>query len=148
MHWRYLLGITMWCSWIMPGEYLTGQRLVWLILAFEIWFFSQIFYWKIYFLSRAKSYILKPLKTRLLVCPSVNLLMNVPGFHLILLVSYQLVSYLWIALRLRKILNMCLDKKSVTLVMVSKLFIFLFPIKYSTLIPKLSKLKLVFDIFF
>ena len=27
----------------MPGEYLTGQRLVWLILAFEIWFFSQIF---------------------------------------------------------------------------------------------------------
>ena len=69
--------------------------------------------------------------------------MNVPGFHLILLVSYQLVSYLWIALRLRKILNMYLDKKSVTLVMVSKLFIFLFPIKYSTLIPKFSILKLV-----
>ena len=66
------------------------------------------------------------LQTRLLVCPSVNLLMNVPGFHLILLVSYQLVSYLWIALRLRKILILYQDKRSVTLVMVSKLFIFFF----------------------
>ena len=121
----------------------------WSYLEFDSNSYPKIFFIeKIYFLSRAKSYILKPLKTRLLVCPSVNLLMNVPGFHLILLVSYQLVSYLWIALRLRKILNMYLDKKSVTLVMVSKLFIFLFPIKYSTLIPKLSILKLVFDIFF
>ena len=77
-----------------------------------------------HFLSRDKSYILKPLKTRQLVCPSVNPLMNVPGFPSILL-DTKLVFYFPIAQKLRKILNMYLDKKSVTLVMVSKLFTYL-----------------------
>ena len=77
----------------------------------------------IQFLSRVEYCTLKPLKTRLLVGQYVNLLTAVPGFHFTLL-QIKHVFCLKIVRNLKQTLTLYLDKRNVTMAIVSKLISF------------------------